>query len=92
MFASLMGTVSLLAVVLTAADLGGGLPLRYFEHLNFPVLTVLFPVVGMLVIGMLALVSWLKESKATAPAAAQDVTPATVVDQPKPTAAYPKAA
>jgi H+/Cl- antiporter ClcA len=91
-FACLMGVVSLLAVVLTASDLGGRLPLRYFEQLNFPVLTILFPVVGMLMIGVIALVLWLKEARAIESVVIENVVPAVVIDQPRPTELYTKAA
>jgi hypothetical protein len=90
--ACLMGAVSLLAVVFTTAELGGGLPLRYFEQLNFPALTVLLPVVGMLAIGVAALVSWFKEEKAAGPAVVENVVPAVVTPKPRAADVYPQAA
>ncbi|HMV84224.1 MAG TPA: hypothetical protein PLD20_26325 [Blastocatellia bacterium] len=43
----LVGGATMLVTVLTGGHVGGELPLQYFEFLNFPVLSIVLPVLGM---------------------------------------------
>ena len=43
----LVGGATMLVTVLTGSHIGGDLPMQYFEFLNFPILSVVLPVFGM---------------------------------------------
>ncbi len=43
----LVGGATMLVTVLTGGHIGGELPMQYFEFLNFPILSVVLPILGM---------------------------------------------
>lgn len=49
-----IGGAVILVTVLTAGDVASGLPMKYFEFLSMPILSVVLPVIGMvfLLIGL----------------------------------------
>lgn len=46
-FSLLVGGATMLVTVLTGGHIGGDLPMQYFEFLNFPILSIVLPVLGM---------------------------------------------
>lgn len=46
-FSLLIGGATMLVTVLTGGHVGGELPMQYFEFLNFPTLSIVLPVLGM---------------------------------------------
>jgi hypothetical protein len=89
--ACLITGVSLLAVVLSAADIGGGLPLRYLDQTNFPVLMVAFPVFGMVLACVIALVMWSRREVVTETAIVEKA-PSSMTKEPASVELYSKAA
>ncbi len=90
-FACLITGVSLLAVVLSAADIGGGLPLTYLDQTNFPVITIAFAVCGMALACVIALVMWSRRDVVAEIAIAEQA-PSNFTKEPAPVEIYSKAA
>jgi hypothetical protein len=92
LFVCLIAGVSLLAVVLSAANLGGGLPLRYLDQTNFPVIMVAFPVFGMLLACVIALVMRSRREVVVETAIAEKTAPSNITKEPASLEVYSKAA